>query len=162
MYADPAVQRECLALQDEHGIDVNLVLFCAFVGAVFGAVLSDDVIEDAADLVRVWQSGVVRHLRAARQALKPFAANEAASPPGAAATALRLQVKASELEAERIEQTVLGDWATARVAAWPRARPAGAVADNIRTLFAVSARGAEQPALPHRLIAAALTVAGHQ
>src|SRR6202000_1576818 len=40
VYADPAVQRECLALQDDHGVDVNLLLFCAFVGAVHGVALS--------------------------------------------------------------------------------------------------------------------------
>ena len=37
IYGTPGVQRECLELQDSFGIDINLLLFCAFVGAVHGA-----------------------------------------------------------------------------------------------------------------------------
>ena len=48
VYADATVRQECLELQDEYGVDINLVLFCAFAGAVHGVVLSDRVMREAA------------------------------------------------------------------------------------------------------------------
>src|SRR3974377_2548240 len=35
-YANKAVQDECLALQDEFGLDVNLILSCSYLGPVLG------------------------------------------------------------------------------------------------------------------------------
>src|SRR3974377_2490761 len=39
-YANKAVQDECLALQDEFGLDVNLILLCSYLGAVHGVTLT--------------------------------------------------------------------------------------------------------------------------
>lgn len=154
VYGDPAVQQECLELQDDYGIDVNLLLFCAFVGAVHGALLPGEAIREAAATVGGWHDNVVGPLRAARRALKPLATE--ASPIAEPAADLRIGVKAAELEAERIEQMMLEDWAISRIAEWPRARPADAVSNNIQALFAM--RGPERtPGLPGRLVAAALT-----
>jgi len=155
VYRDPAVQRECLELQDRYGIDVNLLLFCAFVGAVHAALLSADEVKQAASAVAEWQRDVVVGLRGVRRALKPLAQDKA--PPGAAAAALRETVKAAELEAERIEQQMLERWAAERLAAWPRAEPPAAVAANIRALFAVASA---PPDLPTHLIAATLAAGG--
>jgi uncharacterized protein (TIGR02444 family) len=159
VYSDPAVQKECLDLQDEFGIDVNLLLFCAFVGAVSGAVLSDEAMKEAADVVGAWHRDVVGRLRQARRALKPFATETSAiaSP----ARSLRTAVKALELDAERIEQAMLEQWSAARIDAWPRARPAGAVVDNIQMLFAISAETPRRPPPPQHLVAAALTAAAN-
>jgi len=157
VYGDPAVQRECLELQDTYGVDVSLLLFCAFIGAAYGAVFSDRAVKEAADAVRTWQNDVVGMLRAARRALKPFAT--ATSRSGAAAATLRAQVKDIELEAERIEQAMLEHWAAAQIASWPRGRPTVAIAENLRTLFAVTVQG-PQPPVPQHLIAAAFAVAG--
>ena len=45
IYSASAVQDECLNLQDQFGLDVNLVLLCAFLGAVHGvALISDDIV----------------------------------------------------------------------------------------------------------------------
>jgi uncharacterized protein (TIGR02444 family) len=160
VYAAQAVQKECLDLQNDHGVDVNLLLFCAFVGAVHGAVLSDQAMKEATGVVDEWHKAVVRPLRQARRALKPL--GDATSPISAPAAQLRAGVKALELDAERIEQTLLEHWAAAHIAAWPRTRPTGAVVDNIRTLFAVSAATARRSELPNHLIAAALMAAGHE
>lgn len=159
VYATPAVQKECLDLQDEYGVDVNLLLFCAFVGAVHGAVLSEQAMKAAAGVVDEWHNTVVRPLRQVRRTLKPLA-NET-SPVSAPAAHLRTGVKALELDAERIEQTLLERWSAAHIEAWPQARPAGAVVDNVRTLFAVSAAATRRPDLPGHLVAAALKAAGH-
>jgi uncharacterized protein (TIGR02444 family) len=166
VYADAAVQQECLALQDDHGVDVNLLLFCAFVGAVHGVILSERATRDAADVVGIWQKDVVGALRLARRALKPFAGEtESRDMPAAD---LRARVKNAELDAERIEQAMLEHWAAAHIGAhvgsWPHAEPADAVVQNIRTLLAVAGRTegtTEGPATwPRHLIAAALATAG--
>jgi uncharacterized protein (TIGR02444 family) len=158
VYGDATVQQECLKLQDEHGIDINLVLFCAFAGAVHGVVLSNQATQEAVHAVGTWQRDIVATLRAARRALKPFAAEN--SPLNASAATLRARVKTVELEAEQIEQRTLERWAAGHMDAWPRAQPAEAIVDNLRKLFAMSVQRTEQPALPHRLIATALAVAG--
>jgi uncharacterized protein (TIGR02444 family) len=157
VYQDEDVQAECLDLQEHHGIDVNMLLFCAYLGAVHGAVLSDAEMRQAAELVADWHEHVVRGLRGARRALKAFATNP--SPFVSTAEALRTGVKAMELEAERIEQTMLEQWSTARTAAGPRLEPSAAVAANIQTLFAARDRSFAQPGLPHHLVAAALVAA---
>lgn len=159
VYGDSAVQQECLDLQDRCGIDVNLLLYCTFAGAVHGAVLSEQDLRQAAGIVAKWQQEVVRSLRAARRALKPFAT--ASSPIAGAAAALRAGVKAAELEAERIEQTMLQSFGAERLDAWPRDEPAAAVEANMRTLFAICAGPAPQPALPDRLVAAAIYTVRH-
>jgi uncharacterized protein (TIGR02444 family) len=157
VYADPAVQQECLALQDDHGVDVNLLLFCAFVGAGHGALLSERAVTEAADMIRTWQSDVVGALRAARRTLKQFAAES--GPLDTPIAALRTRVKELELDAERVEQAMLEHWATVHIESWPRTPPADAVADNIRTLLAMSARKTAPPIWPQHLTAAALTAA---
>jgi uncharacterized protein (TIGR02444 family) len=166
VYADPAVQQECLALQDDHGVDVNLLLFCAFVGAVHGIILSERATRDAADVVGIWQKDVVATLRLARRALKPFAAKTGSHDTPAAD--LRARVKNAELDAERIEQAMLEHWAAAHIGAhigsWLHAEPAEAVTENIRTLLALAGRTEKtigEPATwPRHLIAAALATAG--
>lgn len=157
VYSDAAVQAECLDLQDRHGIDVNLLLFCAYAGAVRGAVVPDAELRAAAGLVDEWHKQIVQSLRQARRALKPFATD--ASAIAASAAALRTDVKAAELESERIEQTILEEWSTRRIAGWLRAEPAAAIAANIRNLFAIYRGSADAPEIPDRLIAAALGAA---
>jgi uncharacterized protein (TIGR02444 family) len=162
VYADPAVQQECLELQDDYGLDVNQLLFCAFVGAVHGAVLSNQATRDATDTVGVWQRDVVGALRAARRALKPFAAE--AEPHNRPIADLRARVKAAELDAERIEQAMLEHWAATHIGSWPHAGPAEAATRNIRTLLAIAGRTEKTAGGPARwpghLIATALATAG--
>ena len=157
VYSDASVQAECLDLQDRHGIGVNLLLFCAYVGAVGGAIVPDTELRDAARLVDEWHKHIVQSLRRARRALKPFATDPSAVV--ASAAALRADVKAAELESERIEQTILEEWSTRRIAGWLRAQPAAAIAANIRNLFAIHRGSAEAPEMPEHLIAAALAAA---
>ena len=157
VYGDPGVQTECLDLQDHCGIDVNLLLFCAFIGAVYGVVLPDRDMKAAAGLVCAWHQDVVGSLRRARRTLKPIATD--ASPNLSLAAKLRADVMASELEAERIEQMMLERWSKTRIEGWARRRPADAVADNIRTLLSTCGGSARQPELPRHLLAAALAAA---
>src|ERR1039457_46057 len=104
-YGASAIQDECLALQDQFGLDVNLVLLCAFLGARHGAALTSDDIASARSQVRQWHEQIVRPLRAARRNLKTIELHDADA--ARAAAQLGTQVKAAELESERIEQMTL-------------------------------------------------------
>ena len=153
VYHDDAVQKECLDLQDRHGIDINMLLFCAFVGAVHGAIISEHHMRDAVSLITAWNASVVRALRQVRRELKLFAADP--SPIQLAARELRTSVKAAELGAEQIEQAMLETFAATRLADWQLAEPASAATANVRTLL--TACGDPTPSqLPIKLLAAAL------
>ena len=92
VYHDDDVQKECLDLQDRHGIDVNMLLFCAFVGAVHGAIISERDVKDALSLIGAWNANVGRALRKVRRELKLFADP---SPIQIAAGELRTSVNAA-------------------------------------------------------------------
>ena len=88
VYGGNGVADECLALQERLGLDVNILLFAAFLGAVEGAQLEVSDIAAASAGVAKWQDEIVRPLRQTRRALKSM---NAEGP--------RAQVKAAELEA---------------------------------------------------------------
>ena len=103
-----------------------------------------------------WHKDIVSSLRAVRRRLK------AIDTPGVDATKaadLRTQVKAAELESERIEQMILEQWASARLEGRRRSNPREMVPANLQALLAGYGIGPERltaaGALKH-LIAAAL------
>jgi uncharacterized protein (TIGR02444 family) len=75
-YNKPGVRKECLDLQDEHGIDVNMLLFCAFVSGRHRAVLPEPDIKAALEVVADWHKNIVSRLRQVRRALKPLAIDQ--------------------------------------------------------------------------------------
>ncbi|MGH6664348.1 MAG: TIGR02444 family protein [Pseudolabrys sp.] len=155
VYGASRVERECLALQDQFGLDINLVLLCAFLGRD-GIALTPDDIASVRQEVQSWQQNVVSALRAVRRRLKTVTTTNADAANAAAD--LRANVKVAELESERIEQTMLEQWATARLATRPRGDPRDMVPANLQALLAGYGIGADRPAdaaLRH-LIAAAL------
>lgn len=156
VYGAPGVREQCLALQDGYGIDVNLLLFCTFAGAVHGALMSEPAVEQAAAIVAAWHRDVVKALRQARRALKSFASEAIASP---AAVRLRESVKGIELESERIEQIMLQAWSGPLIASWPRAEPRDAIVHNIEMLFVAAAGATGRPGVPDGLVTAALRFA---
>jgi uncharacterized protein (TIGR02444 family) len=95
VYARPAVAPQCLSLQDENGIDVNLLLFAAWCGCV-GRRLQAGDIEAVAAQTRAWTQGVVVQLRRARRAWKEL------GPAVPMAQAGRETLKSVELLSERI------------------------------------------------------------
>jgi uncharacterized protein (TIGR02444 family) len=88
----PKVERPLLALQDQYGADVNLVLFCAWLGK-----LTPESLDSADAALRPWREEAIEPLRHLRRQLK--------NRPDAAA--VRDLVKAAELEAERLAQRLL-------------------------------------------------------
>ena len=101
VYARPGVAEACIDLQDRHGLDVNLLLFCAWAGAQ-GRVLDGGDLGLLRSASRPWHDEVVAPLRAARRWLKRQTA-----VPDDLGEAFRTEVKALELQAEMLEQLVL-------------------------------------------------------
>ena len=104
-----------------------------------------------------WHEDIVKTLRVARRRLKTIELKDAEAAKAAAQ--LRSQVKAAELESERIEQAMLEQWAAARLAAWPRGNARDAVPANLQALLAAYGIGPERLIAAHamkHLIAAAL------
>ena len=104
-YRRPGVEAACLALQDDHGADVNCVLFCCWAARAGFGVLTDTEVGALNALSADWNTTVVVPLREVRRALK---ARIGAAPEGPVA-ALRQAVKDVELEAEWQEQRMLAD-----------------------------------------------------
>ena len=103
IYGRPGVPPACLVLQDQYGRDVNVALFCCWLG-VSGRGRIDAAALQAADrAVSGWRQNVVENFRAARRAIK-----EAALPE---TEGFYAKAKAIELEAEKLLQRQLVDGA---------------------------------------------------
>lgn len=126
-YARPDVPEICLKLQDKHGQNTSLLLWAIRARPAEGALL-----EQAAEMARSWDETTLHPLRAVRRRLKT------PCPPvdDAAREALREDVKAAELRAERVLVETLDrlsrsgiaagsalEAVTAATRAWGRAAP---------------------------------------
>ena len=117
-YRQPAAADACIALQEQSGVDVNLLLFLLWQATQQRAFSPDEV---AALEARIgpWREATVVPLRAVRRALK--------SPPAlvapATAEAFRTRIKAVELEAERLQQEAMYELARGNT-------PPGSAADS--------------------------------
>lgn len=101
-YARPRVAPACIDLQDNAGVDVNVLLYLLFLARLGRQVDHRDVARiDAVALS--WRNRVVTPLRTLRRDLK----NGLAPADAAATAALLTDVKRVELEAERIEQQTI-------------------------------------------------------
>ncbi|MAK83776.1 TIGR02444 family protein [Phenylobacterium sp.] len=100
VYGRPGVAEAALALQDDHGQCVPLLLW-----AVFARPTQADLIGRAVSLARAWEAAAILPLRVARRGLKA----ELAGVEAPAREALRARVKAAELESERLLLSALAD-----------------------------------------------------
>lgn len=98
VYDQPGVAAACLGLQDRHGLDVNILLYCCWAG-VRGQTLDSGQFRQLRDASRAWSEEIVQPLRALRRRLK--------TEPGDAEQDLRARILDLELEAERLEQARL-------------------------------------------------------
>jgi uncharacterized protein (TIGR02444 family) len=149
-YRQGEVADACIALQEEAGVDVNLLLFLLW-HATQKRALSAAEVAQLERRIGGWRNMTVIPLRTMRRALK--------SPPallaGATAELFRTKIKAVELEAERLQQeamhelagpSLLGreassleDAARANVAAYAAMRGAAFPQPTIETLLAALA-----------------------
>lgn len=149
-YRQPEVADACIRLQEEAGVDVNLLLFLLWQAIRQRALSAAEVAE--LDLrVGAWRDMTVIPLRAVRRALR--------SPPALVAPAtaelFRTRIKAVELEAERLQQEAM--YELARNA--PRGRKAPSLAEaaraNVAAYQAVRDTAFPEPAIATLLAALA-------
>ena len=106
LYAREGVSHACLTLQDQLGVDVDILLFAIFAQVKRGILLDTDDLASVDNLIRDWRSEIVQVLRRVRTRLKAGPA----PAPSAATETLRNRIEAAELEAEQIELAMLADW----------------------------------------------------
>ncbi len=102
-YRADGVADACLRLQDRHGVDVNLLFYFCWLGAVRDSAAESSEIASVLEATAGWRDEVVQPLRAVRRFMKP-------GYPGmdpAAVESLRSGVKRIELQCERQQQNFL-------------------------------------------------------
>jgi len=101
-YAEPGVAPACIELQDQAGVDVNLLFFLLW-NATKARAFNQAEVADLDRSFGAWRDMAVVPLRELRRALK--------SPPAAVAPdvaeGFRTRIKAVELEAERLQQEAM-------------------------------------------------------
>ncbi|MEE8173357.1 MAG: TIGR02444 family protein, partial [Alphaproteobacteria bacterium] len=90
VYARPGVEPACLALQDDHGADINVLLAAVWAGTR-GVRLTAADLDRLLDTAADWHTMVVRPLRAVRRDLKA-----GLGAPAPMADKLRAEVKRLE------------------------------------------------------------------
>lgn len=103
VYGKPGVAPACLVLQDHFGRDVNLALYCCWLGASGRGRMTRAALDAADRAVAPWRHQVVEKFRAARRAIKEAALSGSDD--------LYVKAKGVELEAERLLQTRLTELA---------------------------------------------------
>jgi uncharacterized protein (TIGR02444 family) len=149
-YRQPQVADACIVLQEEAGVDVNLLLFLLW-HATLGQELSEAEVAALEARVGPWRQMTVVPLRAVRRALK----SAPALIEGTTAEAFRTRIKAVELEAERLQQEAMHELARAA----PLGRAAPSPTDAARANIAAYERicRAAYPASAVATLLAALT-----
>jgi len=107
-YSRAAVSAACLVLQDEAGVDVNLMLFLLYL-AEHKRSVSEAEVSRLDQAVAEWRDQVVKPLRGLPRALK----SGVGEIPGEVSESFRAQIKRLELDSEKIEQHVLERFAYA-------------------------------------------------
>jgi uncharacterized protein (TIGR02444 family) len=134
LYRAPGVGDACIALQEEAGVDVNLLLFLLW-QATEERVLTAADVKALDDTIGGWRDTAVIPLRNVRRALK--------SSPGlvdpSTAEAFRTRIKAVELEAERLQQEAMYALAAASPAGRDVTSPVDAARANVAAYEAMRA-----------------------
>ena len=104
LYAGEGVAEACLDLQERRGCDVNILLFCCWLGASGRPTLTADRLRSILKASDVWQAEIVRPLRRVRRLLKDRPWPEALPET---VDAVRRRVADAELAAEHAEQIKL-------------------------------------------------------
>jgi len=104
IYSGEGVAEACLDLQDRRGCDVNVLLFCCWLGASGRPTLTADRLRSILQVSDVWQAEIVRPLRQVRRLLRDKPWHEALPETVDAA---RRRVADAELAAEHAEQLKL-------------------------------------------------------
>lgn len=104
-YRTPDVPEACLSLQNDYGADVNMVLYCCWIGGHTGQ-FDDELFAKASAFSSNWAEHVVVPLRSARTWMKHTGCS-AESVPTESCMELREDIKRVEFGAEKLQQDVL-------------------------------------------------------
>jgi uncharacterized protein (TIGR02444 family) len=103
VYMSNGVGAACLDLQDAHELDVNVLLFCLWVGASGRGALTEAEMKTVTDAVHAWHHDIVRALRAVRTLMK----GGMDPAPVDLAESLRQRIQKTEIDCEHTEQLML-------------------------------------------------------
>ncbi len=109
VYGGDGAARACLDLQERRAADVNVLLYCAWLGASGrGTVTVEKLRAVIADIAR-WQTEIIQPARALRQKIKTLGGATTGSGADfpAQVEAARRKAAEAELAAEHVEQLVL-------------------------------------------------------
>lgn len=106
VYAEPGVAEACLALQERHDADINVILFCLWSAASGEESLTRTRLGELLDHVASWREEVIVPLRNLRQKLKEGMPD---IPPDNSEI-VRNTIKRAELDAEHAEQLLLASF----------------------------------------------------
>jgi len=159
IYHKPQVEDGLLLMQDRHGLDVNLVLLCCWLGGQ-GIRLKEKPIKLLLAETVVWRQQIIEPLRHMRRMMKRDMAICGSLPT----ETVRQHVKTAELEAEKFQQDMLYDKLNRLLGLDARgADRAGLMRINMLTLISAtgceSDKGVLRPLL-ERIITASSQVMG--
>ena len=104
-YRTPGVPEACLSLQNDYGADVNMLLYCCWVGAAVGP-FESELFDRAGEYSTHWAENVVIPLRGARTWMKHTGC-DSDPVPTTSCMELREEIKTVEFAAEKMQQEVL-------------------------------------------------------
>jgi uncharacterized protein (TIGR02444 family) len=131
-YQLPEVPPACIELQDQAGVDVNVLFFLLWL-ATQNRALDKAQVAAIDRAIGAWREMAVVPLRQVRRALK----SPPAVMPADAAEGFRTRIKAVELEAERLQQEALFQMAERGPLGAPAASPAEAAKASVAAYQAV-------------------------
>ena len=103
VYMSDGVGAACLELQDAHELDVNILLFCMWLGASGRGALTTTEMKTVTDAVHHWHHDVVRVLRSVRTLMK----GGMEPAPADLSESLRQRIQKTEIDCEHTEQLML-------------------------------------------------------
>ena len=129
-YAQPAVAQCCLDYQDQNNANINLLLFCCWLGSC-GIQLESEELEQARLQISPWDCQVVQPLREVRRFIATSSLLKNASFSSELIDSL-LQV---ELMTEQVVQNDLFDWYSRKE--FERNNKSGLQAKNLNAYFSL-------------------------
>jgi uncharacterized protein (TIGR02444 family) len=132
-YGRKGVSDALIGLQDNHGIDVNMLLFLMWMAAQGKCVAAEDV-EFVSTTSHAWQRAVVVPIRAVRRLLT----ENPPLVPAEAAAAFRKKVQAIELEGEQLQLNAMAALVERLKPA--QASPEEAARRNVKTFEGVAGK----------------------
>ncbi len=132
VYAKQGVADACICLQNDFGLDVNLLLFAGWAG-LRGQPLSEADVVRAEARTSSWRREMIQPLRRMRRWLKATDV-----PLGRDVGVLLNMIRSAELEAEHVQLTMLQTFFLSEVARSPQLQPfsKGTIEQNIQAVMA--------------------------